>query len=347
MGDALGHTSGFDGFPVHRGAGVSALRLTLGVIAGMGLLACAGVGEDSGTGGESGADPATEEPAPLDVLLILDTSGSMAEEGGALVLAADDIVAALGDEDWRFGVTTTSANYSSGPTSGVDPGEAGTLVAAAIVPGSDAVLELRKALACSTIYFKDSDLRTDPAYDGEEGDCPEPESGVVSREYLDCLCPDGWNRDEGAGTEEGLEAAVDALCRGEDPPDSCFDDTVPVTAADAGSVDLWREDSRRRLWVISDEGDGSRRVPTADASADVYLELFDELGNPRFSLIGPRYVEQDGSCLDGAQTWGVQRYQAAVDGTGGEYRALTEGPDEDCADRDVAALFVEGLAEDH
>lgn len=122
---------------------------------------------------------------------------------------------------------------------------------------------------------------------------------------------------------------------------------MSIASADAGSVDLWREDSRRRLWVISDEGDGSRRVPTADASADVYLELFDELGNPRFSLIGPRYVEQDGSCLDGAQVWGVQRYQAAVDGTGGEYRALTEGPDEDCADRDVAALFVEGLEEDH
>lgn len=347
MGDALGHTSGVDAFPVHRGALRWAFRgLGAGLVLGT-LLGCAGLTGDSAGADSAEADSASEAAAPLDVLLVFDTSGSMTESGGALVLGADDIVAALGEEDWRFGITTTSANYASGPTSGVDPGEAGTLVAAAIVPGSDAVLDLRIALACSTIYFKESGLRSDPDYHGEEGDCPEPESGVVSWEYLDCLCPDGWNQDEGSGTEEGLEAAVDALCRGEDPPDSCFDDSVPITAADAGSVDLWREDSRRRIWVISDEGDGSRRVPTADASAEVYLDLFEELGGPRFSCIGPRYVEQDGTCLDGAQTWGVQRYQAAVEGTGGEYRALTEGPDEDCAGRDVAALLAEGLAEDH
>lgn len=347
MGDAQGHTSGFHGLPVHRGAGVSGLRVAFGMVAGLSLLACAGVGEDSGTEGESGAVPATVEAAPLDVLLVFDTSASMAEEGGALVLAADDIVAALGDEDWRFGITTTSANYASGPTSGVDPGEAGTLVAAAIVPGSDAVLELRKALACSTIYFKDSDLDTDPAYGGDEGDCPEPESGVVSREYLDCLCPDGWNRDEGSGTEEGLEAAVDALCRGENPPESCFGDDVPISAADAGSVDFWREGSRRRIWVISDEGDGSRRVAMANDSADVYLDLFEELGGPRFSVIGPHYEDLDGSCLNGAQTWGVERYRAAAEGTGGAYLSLTDGADEGCDPHDAGVRFAEALGDDH
>lgn len=134
MGDALGHTSGVVVFPVHRGALRWAFRgLGAGLVLGT-LLGCAGLTVDSAGADSAEADSAAEPAAPLDVLLVFDTSGSMTEEGGALVLGADDIVAALGEEDWRFGITTTSANYASGPTSGVDPGEAGTLVAAAIVP---------------------------------------------------------------------------------------------------------------------------------------------------------------------------------------------------------------------
>lgn len=347
MGDAPGHTSGFDGLPVHRGAGVSGLRVAFGMVAGLSLLACAGVGEDSATGEESGAVPATEEPAPLDVLLVFDTSASMAEEGGALVLAADDIVAALGDEDWRFGITTTSADYSAGPTGEIDPGEAGTLVGEVIEPGDGAVEALRQQLACRTVYFKSNDLPSDREYAGSPGSCGEPDSGIVSIEYLDCLCPDGWNEDSGSGNEEGLEAAVDTLCRGEDPPESCFDASAPITAADAGSVDLWREGSRRRIWVISDEGDGSRRLTTGDDSPDVYLDLFEELGGPRFSVLGPHYVDLDGSCLNGAQGWGVERYRAAAEGTGGVYLSLTDGADEGCEPHDAGDRFAEALADDH
>ena len=46
--------------------------------------------------------------------------------------------------------------------------------------------------------------------------------------------------------------------------------------------------------------------------------------NPvRFAVIGPPYKDKDGSCLDSAQTWGVERYQAAASETQGAYFDLT------------------------
>ncbi len=348
MGDAMGHEAGGSGVGPRRGARRWAVRLTGAVAAVVALLGCTGLpGSTPADSVDTTDSTAPEAGVPLDVLLVFDNSGSMADEGAAVLLSAAAIVDALGDADWRLGVTTTSAHAAYGPTAGTDPGEAGTLAGDYIEPGEGAADALREQLACSVIYFKESDLPADPFYEGEPGDCATPESGSVGREYLDCLCPDGWNMDEGSGTEEGLEAAVDALCRGEAPPEACFNEETPITEADAGTVDLWRVDSRRRIWVISDEGDGSRRQQTADPSADAYLSLFDQLGEPRFSVVGPYFGDDgDGSCLDGAQTWGVQRYQAAAEATGGAYLALTGGPATDCAAVDVGTLFAEALRED-
>lgn len=84
MGDALGHTSGFEGFPVHRGALRWALRGLGGSLVVGSLLGCAGLTEDSAAADSAEADSAAEAALPLDVLLVFDTSASMAEEGGVL-----------------------------------------------------------------------------------------------------------------------------------------------------------------------------------------------------------------------------------------------------------------------
>jgi hypothetical protein len=308
------------------------------------VLACAGEGGDSG-GGTGGTDSEAVEARPVDVLLVFDTSSSMFEESSAVLLAADELVAAMGDEDWRIGVTTTSVDFTAGPTADLDPGESGTLAGPVVEPGSGAVDALRELLACRTIVFKASSLPLDSAYEGTPGDCPTPDG--LSRDYLECLCPDGWSERDDSGAEEGLEAVVETLCRGEDPPADCFDASVPITADDAGSVDLWRAGSRRRVWLISDEGDSSRRVATSDSDPAPYLDLFTQLGDPRFSAIGPRYEDNDGTCLAVAQTWGVVRYQEAAEATGGVYVSLTGSADSDCEPRDVGALLAEGLEADH
>ncbi|GDX82136.1 hypothetical protein LBMAG42_39470 [Deltaproteobacteria bacterium] len=302
-----------------------------------------------------------------DILFIVDSSGSMKEESSALALnfevflgqltsteGSDVPRATLNDAvnnyvrestengsiiDYQLAITTTSANYSVGPTSGVDEGEAGTLTGAAPIVkrgDPDVAGSFRKNLACNTVYWKDSDLLSDPGYlPADDGSCPLPEGDEIPREYLECLCPDGWVEDEGAGTEEGLEAALDTLCRGSAaPPDLCWDDDeddqtdpgYPIYPEDEGSIEGFiRPEANTLVVIISDEGDGSRRVPSSDEDPTPYLDIFSEFpNNVRFAVIGPAYHNNDGSCLDGAQTWGVERYQTAAGSTNGTYIDLKD-----------------------
>ncbi len=302
------------------------------------LLACSGVLDDPSTAGDdtSGAD----EPSAVDILLVVDPSGSMATESSAVLLGLEAALDGLDGLEWQIAITTTSADPSRGRTSGVDPGEAGTLTAGVVAFGDDDRLErLRAALACDTIYWRDADLRSDPGYAGSPGDCPLPEDGEVVEQYLQCLCPTGWVDDEGAGNEEGLEAALDTLCRAAgDPPGGCWDETAPISGEDGHSVaGFLRDDTDTLVVILSDEGDGSRRAPTGTADADAYVSTLAEFATPvRVSVLGPAYHDQDGTCLDGAQTWGVERYQQAADATGGLYVELTD-PADACAPSDVAA----------
>ncbi len=67
------------------------------------------------------------------------------------------------------------------------------------------------------------------------------------------------------------------------------------------------------MWILSDEGDGSRRVANNDGDAENYIDLFREL---------------------------------AAASTLGAYRELTGAPDEDCAEVDVGAVLAAGMAGD-
>lgn len=294
-----------------------------------------------------------------DILFVIDSSGSMKEESSALALNFETFLGqltsaegsevpreTLGDAvdnyvrestengsiiDYQLAITTTSANYATGPTAGVDDGESGTLTGSPSVVkrgDADVATSFRTNLVCNTVYWKESDLSTDPGYAAaEDGSCPLPEGDEIPREFLECLCPSGWVTDEGAGTEEGLEAALDTLCRASPtPPDGCWAEDAPISDGDAGSVaDFIRPEANTLVVIVTDEGDGSRRVPTADSDPTLYLDLFAEFPNPvRFAVIGPAYHDNDGSCLNGAQTWGVERYQLATSATAGRYIDLSD-----------------------
>lgn len=70
-------------------------------------------GIDGGVMPDAAPDAEPGEPAcrvdfpPVDLLFVIDDSGSMCEEQGALADAFADLYAAFGDVDWRMAVTTT------------------------------------------------------------------------------------------------------------------------------------------------------------------------------------------------------------------------------------------------
>ena len=177
--------------------------------------------------------------------------------------------------------------------------------------------------------------------------CGDPLEGDVSEEYLDCLCGAGeWDGNCGTGQEQGLEAAFMALCRAaENPPEDCYlypeNSAIAFQSGEEHSNDgLLREGANTLVVIVTDEGDGSLRqsehepgednyTPAAagevDTVIDEYADLFEEFDNVvRFAVIGPAYADGNGDCLDGAQNWGVERYQDMVTATNGMYIPLTD-----------------------
>lgn len=239
--------------------------------------------------------------------------------------------------DYQLAITTTSVAIDRGPTTGVDPGEAGTLVGDPPVitrGGGDTSVAFRDSLLCNaTCWVEGGDLGvpSDPTFVCTDN--PDPGDQVTS-EYLDCVCGAGaWLNHCGSGNEMGLEAAALALCRAvDDPPEACrtYDDpegsTVPketqFTDADVGSNDgLLREGATTVIVIVTDEGDGSYRLSTGDVELEPYEDLFAEMPNPiRLAVIGPGYNDGAMPCNSGdAQPWAVSRYQNAVDAFFGVY----------------------------
>jgi hypothetical protein len=303
-----------------------------------------------------------------DILFVIDNSGSMRDNTTQLALNFDFFIsqlastagsdvprATLGDAvsnylretssgsaiiDYQLAVTTTSADDAGSPA----PGYGGLLLGEPTVISrgvGDVVRQFQQNLLCSTIYWNDNDLTSDENYQvNADGTCPAPRD-EVSRQYLQCMCPDGWSEREGAGTEEGLEAALDALCRAApEPPEECYElgeaGSVPIDPGTEGTnPGFIRESANTLVVIVSDEGDGSRRSATSDADISPYVRAFDAFPQlVRFAVIGPAYDETEGGdCLAGAQVWGVERYQDIVSSTNGRYIPLTE-LDEACTPTD-------------
>ena len=285
---------------------------------------------------QSGKDTATETGS-IDILFLIDNSASMTEESIAL---GEGIGSFLSSEavqagDVQLALSTVTADISGGAGGGTDPGEAGLLLGG---PFSDET-DFLQALYCSAVYWDSSSVPSET----DEGTDPTAE---FTREYLDELCGAGWEDNAGSGNEEPLEAAFLSVCRGvEEPPESCFEPITAFASSDVGSnAGFPREDSEVLILVLTDEGDNSRRMQQGQSDPEAYIEAFEEFGRDiKVSAIGPHYDSsaEDGSCLNGAPSWSVERLQLMAEATGGMYMGITEAQDGNgsCPPADIAGLL--------
>jgi len=299
-----------------------------------------------------------------DVIFVIDNSPSMTDEAQALALnfdsflryltnpsagaaesenlsgAVDDYISYVSDRgrllNYQLGITTT----------GMDPaiyGGAGSLVGSPSIlgKGSDTLQQdFAAGLLCEATCWDVNQVPSVPEY---SCDATNPElDDPVSQQALDCVCGgNSWEDNCGPGTEEGLESAFAAMCRAvENPPEECFweySELAGVSEEDAlTSEGMIREDSTVIFVIISDEGDGSRRIGNTDPDITVYKDLMDSFGvRYRFAVIGPPYdpVADSLTCNSGGATkWGTERYQAAADLSGGFFNPISAEDDEgECA----------------
>lgn len=258
--------------------------------------------------------------------------------------------------DYQLAITTSSVDYSRGPTTGIDPGEAGTLAGDVVARTEGDVARLfREQLLCTATCWAENDVPSDSSFQCTEN--PDP-GDVVSREYLDCVCgASQWKNHCGSGNEMGLEGALLALCRAvENPPDGCFEYDDPgggisptsLTTSDIGSNSAFlRDDATTVIVIVTDEGDGSYRMLTGDSEIEPYTEFFEELPQAvRIATIGPNYHDGELICNNGsAQPWAVKRYQNAVDEFSGTYVDIADYNEDGVCDYTDFALNLNAIGD--
>lgn len=278
-----------------------------------------------------------------DILFVIDNSSSMTDESLALSnnfstfirRLSDPSEGGLGTEglkdatdayiqyvrardkviNYQLAITTTDVAAAYGGLYGPDP---------IIERGTDDVdVAFNRNLLCDAVCIgKTADVPSDPEY---ECDATVPTPDQVSQQYLDCLCGgQTWVDHCGSGTEEHLEAVFMAMCRSvEAPPEACFDTINQFTEADILSNEgLLRENSTLIPVIVTDEGDGSRRMTQGDDEPNEYAELFAQFDTRMsFAVIGPTV---DNCNTGGAPSWGIERFQYMVDETGGRYFQIAD-----------------------
>jgi len=307
-----------------------------------------------------------------DVVFLIDNSSSMTDEAADLALnfnvfidkltsvdenqatatltdAVENYVAYTQQRgqfmDYRLGITTTSVDYDDGFTEGVDPGEAGLLLGdPTVMSKGDADLQedFQRNLLCYGIAWNPNSLD----YAEDDYECGDDPGGVITHEYLDCVCGDiEWDENDGSGQEEHLEAVLMTLCRSvEEPPEACYDAQSPFAETeDLVNDDFLRDDSTIVFVIASDEGDTSRRLAQGEDDISEYLDAIEAFDRRiRFAIVGPPYDPEEGSltCNSGnATTWGVVRLRDLSDYFGGFYNYIADGTgddDEDCEATDFA-----------
>lgn len=260
--------------------------------------------------------PPGPPPEAVDLLLVVDRSPTMAEANGALALRLDAFFDALAESDVQASIVGIEVSMEDGR----------------LIDGPHrSAAPLRKALLCeATCIFDTSHVPSDP--DHVCGETPT----AISREYLDCTCGSGaWTRNCGNGNEEGLEAALLAVCRADDdPPELCFG--TLLSPQDVGSNEgLLRDDATLAVLAVSDEGDGSRRLTQGSPEVSTYVEAFQSFGRPVvWSVIGP----DPDNCDSWSPRWSIERYRRMVSATGGVYVPLVGG--HDCALTDFESALT-------
>jgi len=304
-----------------------------------------------------------------DIIFVIDNSSSMTDEAEDLALNFDVFIDTLTSTDggalpegsvsnavdayilytrergrfldYNLGITTTSVEDPGTEP----PGLYGELVGdVQVVDNSfeDVSGEFSANLLCEATCWQAATVPSDPNY--ECGDEPDQ----ITLQYLDCVCGlEAWEGNCGSGDEEPLEAAFLSLCRSvENPPDECYDNT-PFTAGDVmTNPTILRDEATTIFVVVTDEGDGSRRLGQGDYDASPYLELLDLFDRTyRFAVIGPNYDADAGTLTcnsGGATTWGTERLQQVAAETGGFYNTIAqEGAGGDCENTDFATHLEE------
>ena len=288
-----------------------------------------------------------------DILFVVDNSGSTAQYSAAMIEQMPAFVTAMENArrpvDFNMAFTTTNMNFDGGFTLDVDPGEAGRFVDMPVTAEDDnSTHGLAQQLGCWASCWNGYDMPTDNTYTGVAGDCPFPETGEATTQYVDCLCnyetyPDGenWDSNElcGSGNEMPVEASLMAMCQAvDDPPAICSHVGSPFRDEWIRTNSDWlRPDTPTHIIFVTDEGDSSEisvdgLYGNSEDAADVYLQVFNEFGlDITFSAIGPTLdCGEDGLCTTECSNvmyppsrTGTMRLKNLADATGGIYRGIT------------------------
>jgi hypothetical protein len=264
-----------------------------------------------------------------DILFIIDNSDSMVEEASGLADNFSSFVQDLQSTedtrsyegladavenyasyvqnrgsfvDYQFAITTTDVGEENGELVGDTP---------IIVKGSPSLAEdFRANLLCEATCFTD-DSSVDAA----------------TAQELDSLCgTNQWLGNCGSAGEQPLEAAYKAICRAvPNPPSDCFEESEEVDLNPLDDSDVLsnegflREGSTFIPVIVSDEGDDSVRLPTAEPIPAEYEALFNTFQHRMaWVAIAPTLDENyEIVCPGTATEWGVIRYKYMVEQTNG------------------------------
>lgn len=278
-----------------------------------------------------------------DLLFVVDNSESMLEESESLAVnfagfvgGIDELEQTLGHDGLPDAVTnfvdyvqnrSAFVDYSFGITTTDVDTDGGELLGPLVARGDEHVSQsFIGTLACESTCFGSSAV----VPSNSDFECGDPIGSYLSEEFMDCECGDGsWRGNCGAPKEEGIEAVFLAMCRAvPNPPVECFADVdngveqypARLSQADIGTnAGLIRDNANFIAVVVTDEGDGSRRMAGGDDIPEVYQRLFSQF-NTRMSwvFIGPGLdADQKVACPGQATDWGVVRYNYMVHVTDG------------------------------
>ena len=255
-------------------------------------------GSDEGTTdptGESESDTGINPPMPgvgpaaVDILFVVDNSGSMGEEQELLGQAVPALVNALDTTglDYRIGITTTDNGNYWCRGSGISNPEAGNMVFSSCRDRIDDFFfsgaNIDASAAChsfcpeewsviqqtQTITASDPEPKRRPWVENIGGQTNLPE-GLDVTTALQCLIPQGIN---GCGFESPLESMYKSLRRATDVSEDEFD--------------FMREDAHLMVVVLSDEADCSFNAaweaifyPDTDGGNQVFWSLPDVQMSP-------------------------------------------------------------------
>jgi hypothetical protein len=222
-----------------------------------------GDGDPSGDG-DGDADACTDQ---LDILVVMDNSGSMADAQLRFVLATTELVGLLDAAglDWRIGITTSDNGNPWCPAGTTTP-EGGKLVLESCTTRLGDFLfgnnvDVQDEL-CNDLCPNDNFTITNTTTTVDPSPQPRPwiertggqgnVSGVSVEEALRCVIPMGVN---GCGFESQLESGYVALTR--------------AGLADEESYGFLRKDASLLVLIVSDEADcsyNSSEIFEADGS---------------------------------------------------------------------------------